>query len=140
MADSNPTRPGAEALQLMLEEVLTAHPPAFWEVIEGIDHLRVLNGAAPLWRRRPGPTPGPRYPLGPLRALMGSPNLCQVARLTGFHRRQVARWLNDGLTEHQADAAAVAAGFHPASVWPEWWDYADEQLCLTELESLEEAR
>ncbi len=36
----------------------------------------------------------------------------------------VQNWRRRGLNERQADHAAVRLGFHPASIWPEWWDAA----------------
>jgi hypothetical protein len=37
-----------------------------------------------------------------------------------LHPRQYYRLRRSGLTVEQADELAVAAGFHPAEVWPNW--------------------
>lgn len=45
-----------------------------------------------------------------------------LAAATGQHARTLHRWAHMGLTVDQADRLAVAVGFHPAEVWPAWWD------------------
>jgi hypothetical protein len=49
-------------------------------------------------------------------------NVSVLARALGLDRAQVARWRNGGLPIDSADRVAVAAGCHPAEVWPEWYD------------------
>lgn len=72
--------------------------------------------------RRPAPAPvssSPRYPLGPLLAIVGvSPwTLAATVRASGD---TIRRALVEGLDERQADHWAVWAGHHPAEVWPGW--------------------
>ena len=43
-----------------------------------------------------------------------------LARRVGVDRRNVHRWVHDGLSYIRADEAAVALGLHPALVWPGW--------------------
>lgn len=45
-----------------------------------------------------------------------------VADTLGRSQQQVYRWRNVGVSFDQADELATRAGFHPASVWPEWMD------------------
>ncbi len=37
----------------------------------------------------------------------------------------VQNWRRRGLTEPQADWVACRLGYHPASIWPHWWDGAN---------------
>lgn len=46
--------------------------------------------------------------------------LTGVAELVGVSARTVHRWKRDGLSARQADRLAVALGFHPLHLWPEW--------------------
>ena len=50
----------------------------------------------------------------------------QLSKAVGVERHVVRRWQRKGLTVWEADRAAVAAGVHPANVWPEWWALCDE--------------
>lgn len=59
-----------------------------------------------------------RYPLEPLFALTGW-TLNQVNRLAPCNGYEYQRRRTVGVTERTADRLAVAAGFHPWSVWPE---------------------
>lgn len=65
-----------------------------------------------------------RYSLDPFFALTGwtMTRVREVAPCGGdeWRRRRV-----DGVTELIADRLAVAAGLHPAEVWPEWMDFDD---------------
>ncbi len=36
----------------------------------------------------------------------------------------VNRWRICGLSERTADHVACRLGFHPASIWPDWWNAA----------------
>lgn len=67
-----------------------------------------------------------RFPLDPLMQVLaarfdGEATVAEMARCVGVTQRTVSRWRQRGLTCESADAAAVALGFHPALVWPEWW-------------------
>jgi hypothetical protein len=63
---------------------------------------------------------GVRWPLEPL------------AEIVGLHRAYVSASTTPkairaagGLTDRQADRAAVRCGYHPSEIWPEWFTYAD---------------
>lgn len=60
------------------------------------------------------------FPLEPLLEVLGRPPIAAVARQCKVHRRQVYRWRDEGLSLSQADHAAIAAGLHPTSVWPDF--------------------
>ena len=62
-----------------------------------------------------------RFDLAPLEDLLGRPSMSQLARTLRIDRRQLYRMRQRGLTVPRADGFAVAAGFHPGDVWPEWW-------------------
>lgn len=47
-----------------------------------------------------------------------------IAARLGVSTRTVWRWRASGLTAHQADRAAIAAGWHPGSIWDTWWSTA----------------
>ena len=66
-----------------------------------------------------------RWPVGPLAEAAGIPTgsdgwASNLARRVGVDRRNVHRWVHDGLSYIRADEAAVALGLHPALVWPGW--------------------
>jgi hypothetical protein len=61
-----------------------------------------------------------RLPLAPLLEQTG--NALALSRTLRAHPRQVQRWRRDGIPVFSADQAAVQLGFHPAELWPEWWD------------------
>lgn len=69
------------------------------------------------------------YPLAPLTSALGKPPAGILAARLGVSRRTVCRWKRQGLTECQADQAAVRAGLHPGIVWSEWWSSA---ACVTQ--------
>lgn len=49
-----------------------------------------------------------------------------LARLAGVTSRTVQRWVQDGgVPELHADRIAIAAGLHPAFIWPDW--YRDDE-------------
>lgn len=52
-----------------------------------------------------------------------------VARCWGVSwngaRQRIGRWRRLGLTTVEADRLAVAFGYHPANLWPQWW-HVDE--------------
>lgn len=62
-----------------------------------------------------------RWPVAPLLATCRVTTIGDVAALVGVSTRTVHRWQRNGLTDTQADRAAVALGLHPANVWPDWW-------------------
>ena len=61
-----------------------------------------------------------RWPLAPLRVAAGATTNAALARSLGVSVRTVWRWHHHGLTDTQADHAAIALGLHPAIVWPDW--------------------
>lgn len=69
--------------------------------------------------------PVDRWPVGPLAEAAGVPVgadgwAANLARRVGVDRRNVHRWVHDGLGYVRADEAAVALGLHPALIWPGW--------------------
>jgi hypothetical protein len=54
---------------------------------------------------------------------LGDPTSAVVAIRLGISRRRVFRLRNRGLSPFEADELAVAAGMHPADVWPDWSRY-----------------
>jgi len=47
----------------------------------------------------------------------------EVAKLAGVTRTTVQKWRATGVfPEVFADRAAIAAGAHPAEIWPDWFD------------------
>lgn len=70
----------------------------------------------------PGPKPMRRFPVEPLLERADCPNLVQLAHRLGVHRQQVAQYRSRGLSERQADRVAIALGFHPIEIWPDYWD------------------
>ena len=44
-----------------------------------------------------------------------------LAAALGVSRSMARRMCSFGLTERQADHAAIALGTHPALLWPSWW-------------------
>jgi hypothetical protein len=61
-----------------------------------------------------------RWPLGPLLDAAGHPTANDLAAWIGVSARTVWRWHHQGLTDTQADRAAIALGWHPANVWTDW--------------------
>lgn len=62
------------------------------------------------------------YPFEPLQRLIAAPTAQVAADLLGVPRRRLYRLRDQGLTVDQADRMAIAAGYHPAEVWPTWLD------------------
>lgn len=60
-----------------------------------------------------------RYPFAPLEALLGDVDL---ARVLGVSGRTIGIYKHRGLSDEQADKAAVRAGFVAYEVWPELLD------------------
>ncbi len=63
----------------------------------------------------------PHYPFEPLERLLGVRDHQEEASRLGVTRRQLYRFLDEGLTERFADHLAVRLGLHPALIWPEWF-------------------
>lgn len=63
-----------------------------------------------------------RWPLAPLLVAAGHPPVAHLAQQIGVATRTVWRWHHRGLTDTQADRAAIALGLHPANVWTHWND------------------
>ena len=70
---------------------------------------------------RRGPKPMRRFPVEPLLERANCPNLVQLAHRLGYDRARVAAYRSRGLSERQADHVAVALGFHPIEIWPDYW-------------------
>lgn len=65
------------------------------------------------------------FPVGPLLRLTDG-NQSALARRLGISRRTVVRWVARGWVSYvTADAAAVAAGYHPWDLWGETWLTSD---------------
>ena len=71
-------------------------------------------------RRRREPSP---WPLAPLAAATSTPNL---AGAIGVSASTLARYAAEGLTDWQADRAAIALRLHPALVWPGWFSAVEQ--------------
>ena len=57
---------------------------------------------------------------------IGAPG--RLGRVAGTNRATVHRWLQEGtITQNGADRCAIALGYHPGEIWPEWWDLADKK-------------
>ena len=67
---------------------------------------------------------GPRFPFRDLEARLGDGATQVIADRLGVSTRTVWRWRTSGLTTEQADRAAVAAGWHPGTIWDTWWSTA----------------
>lgn len=65
-----------------------------------------------------------RFPLADLEAHLNPTSTAALAQRLGVSARTVWRWRASGLNPTQADRAAIAAGLHPANIWPNWWDNA----------------
>lgn len=61
-----------------------------------------------------------RYSILVLERLAGNTSVSDFARQAGVSARSVWRWRHHGLDEWRADRLAIAFGFHPCEVWPEW--------------------
>lgn len=66
-------------------------------------------------------TAAARFSIADLEAHLGPASTSAIARSLGVTTRTVWRWRSTGLTELQADRAAIAAGLHPGNVWDTWW-------------------
>ena len=62
-----------------------------------------------------------RFPIAELESCLGGTSAREMAGLLKVSSRTVVRYRRRGLSVVQADRAAVAVGFHPAEVWPNWW-------------------
>lgn len=62
----------------------------------------------------------PRYDAAVLFDVAGPVSISGLAGLLGVHRRQLYRWLHEGVTDQSADHVAVALGRVPYALWPEW--------------------
>ena len=61
-----------------------------------------------------------RFPIARLEARLGDAHAADVAAVLRVSARTVFRYRKHGLNDRQADRAAIAAGYHPAEIWPEW--------------------
>lgn len=66
----------------------------------------------------------PRLPLAPLVERYGS--VSALARALGRDRIVVSKWNTHGLPAVSADTVAVAVGFHPVEVWPDWYEVMED--------------
>jgi hypothetical protein len=65
-----------------------------------------------------------RYPLQPLLDAIGADSLRDAADRLGTSVTSLRHYRDDGLTLQVADRLTIAAGLHPAMVWPSWVDDA----------------
>lgn len=78
-----------------------------------------------------------RFPLEPLAVVLsvelgvqggmhpatdGPTGLTAVAESLGVSESSAKRYRRHGLSDRQADHAAVALGVHPSVLWPDWFD------------------
>jgi hypothetical protein len=61
-----------------------------------------------------------RWPFAPLLDAAGRPSVDALAGWLGVSPRTIWRWHHRGLTDRQADRAAIALGQHPANIWTDW--------------------
>ncbi len=61
-----------------------------------------------------------RWPVEPLITAAGSPPASELAARIGVSARTIWRWHHNGLTDEQADRAAIAIDQHPAIIWDHW--------------------
>jgi hypothetical protein len=64
---------------------------------------------------------GERFPMASLESRLGCTTAAELARMLCVCPRTVHRYRSHGLNPTQADRVAVAVGYHPAEVWPDWW-------------------
>ena len=80
------------------------------------------------WANLRGVPREPRpWPLAPLLTRLGVETLTELAEKCDTNRSVLNRCAERGLTDRQADAFAIAAGFHPIEVWPTWCAIDDER-------------
>lgn len=65
-----------------------------------------------------------RFPLAPLRDAYERQGRLpgQIHAALGITKRTLYKWRERGLSDRQADHAAVALGLHPSNVWHDWPD------------------
>ena len=74
-----------------------------------------------------------RYPFDPIDRLFpfrsdGQPNdPLGLAALIGASNSELSRWRREGMTTERADLVAVTLGYHPALLWPTWFEDAEEE-------------
>jgi hypothetical protein len=57
---------------------------------------------------------------------MRTAEIATVALQLGIGRRQVYRWLEQGLGVYVADALACQLGKHPVEIWPNWTEEGNQ--------------
>ncbi len=67
-----------------------------------------------------------RWPFEPLRQAAGETTLVSLAEQVGVSPRTIWRWQKRGLTDFQADRAAVRLGLHPSLLWEGWFEHATQ--------------
>lgn len=67
----------------------------------------------------------PPLPFAPLAEKAGAPSMLVLAEAAGVAPATLYRWRRSGVPVLRADELAVALGFHPVEVWPEWLTPAD---------------
>jgi hypothetical protein len=68
---------------------------------------------------------GRTLPSAPVLERLGDTDDETSARQLGVSSRTIVRWRGgQRMRITTADRAAVALGYHPAQLWPEWWDLA----------------
>lgn len=67
------------------------------------------------------PVDGERFDVQPLLDKTGAENWEILAEVVGVPQSTLMGWVRRGMSFHQADIAACRAGYHPATVWPEWF-------------------
>lgn len=82
-------------------------------------------------QQRHGPRPA-SLSIEPLRAIAQPRNtegraharssIAEIAEAIGVDLNTVHRWARKGIPHHAADRAAIAFGYHPLELWPDFLD------------------
>lgn len=64
--------------------------------------------------------------MGPVDEVSGW-SAAMLAEQVGVSDRTVKRWRAEGIPESKADDVAAAAGEHPAVLWPDLWEDAEQR-------------
>jgi hypothetical protein len=73
--------------------------------------------------KRNGPQAAPKeWPAQPFIEITGLTLVSHFARKVKANALTAAIAINEGLTDRQADTWAIRCGYHPAEIWPDWFE------------------